>query len=90
VQTAARCPRQACKAYDQAIVPNKYLYSRITVSGPTIAATKNNADAFVQAVSSEIDGATRDMKRSMNRQLHSDGSDALASGPARTTPRYHG
>jgi hypothetical protein len=71
-------PTAGVQGYDQAVVPNKYLYSRITVSGPTIAATKNNADAFVQAVSSEIDGATRDMKRSMNRQLHSDGSDALA------------
>lgn len=66
------------QGYDVATVPNKYLYSGIRVSGPTIAATKNNADAFVQAVSSEIDGATRDMKRSMNRQLHSDGVDALA------------
>lgn len=66
------------QAYDVATVPNKYLYSGIRVSGPTIAATKNNADAFVQAVSSEIDGATRDMKRAMNRQLHSDGIDGLA------------
>lgn len=71
-------PTAGVQGYDQAIVPNKYLYSRITVSGPTIAATKSNADAFVQAVSSEIEGATRDMKRSMNRQLHSDGTDALA------------
>lgn len=71
-------PTAGVQGYDQAIVPNKYLYSRITVSGPTVAATKSNADAFVQAVNSEIEGATRDMKRAMNRQLHSDGSDALA------------
>jgi hypothetical protein len=71
-------PTAGVQGYDAAIVPNKYLYSRIQISGPTIAATKNNADSFVQAVSSEIDGAVRDMKRSMNRQLHSDGSDALA------------
>lgn len=70
-------PTAGVQGYDTAVIPNKYLYARITVSGPAIAATKNNADAFVQAVSSEIDGATRDMKRSMNRQLHSDGIDAL-------------
>lgn len=70
-------PTAGVQAYENAIVPNKYLYARIQVSGPTIAATKSNADAFVQAVSSEIDGATRDMKRAMNRQLHSDGSDSL-------------
>jgi hypothetical protein len=48
------------------------------VTGPTIRAARDNAGAFVTAVESEIKGVTKDMKRVMNRQLHSDGTDALA------------
>lgn len=66
------------QAYQTAVVPNKYTYSSIKVTGPTIAAMKNNEGAFIRAVDSEIKGAVRDHKRSMNRQLHGDGKDAIA------------
>ena len=68
----------ATQGYDVAVVPNKYQYAVIEVTGPTVAATKDNAGAFVQALDSEINGAVRDMKRAMNRQMHSDGTDRLA------------
>jgi hypothetical protein len=71
-------PTAGAQGYSKAVVPNKYLYGRIQVSGPVIAATKNNAGAFVRAIESEMKGLLRDMKRSVNRQLHSDGTDALA------------
>ena len=64
--------------YDVAVIPNAYLYGRIKVTGPTIRAARDNAGAFVTAVESEIKGVTRDMKKAINRQLHSDGTDALA------------
>jgi hypothetical protein len=70
-------PTSGVQGYNELIVPNKYLYATIEVTGPTIAATKGAADAFVTAVDSEINGAVRDMKRAMNRQMHSDGRDAL-------------
>lgn len=66
------------QGYETAVVPNAYLYSRIKVTGPTIRAARDNAGAFVTAVESEIKGVTKDMKRAINRQLHSDGTDALA------------
>jgi hypothetical protein len=71
-------PTSGRQSYTQAVIPNKYTYGRITVSGPTIAATRNNAGAFVRAIESEIQGCVRDTKRSMNRQLNGDGTDALA------------
>lgn len=66
------------QVYTTAIVPNKYLYSNIRVSGPVVRATRSNAGAFVKAVESEMKGVMVDMKRAMNRQIHGDGTDALA------------
>lgn len=71
-------PTAGEQSYTTTIVPNKYLYGRIQVTGPTIAATRDNVGAFAEALESEVDGLTRDFKRFMNRQLHSDGTDALA------------
>lgn len=75
-------PTAGQQAWTTAIVPNKYVYGRIQVTGPTIKATRNNAGAFVKAIETEIKGVTRDMKRAMNRQLHGDGRDALAFAAA--------
>lgn len=71
-------PAAANQKYSETIVPPKYLYARIEVTGPTIAATRDNMGAFVQALESEVDGVTRDFKRAVNRQLNGDGRDALA------------
>lgn len=71
-------PTAGRQAYSTTVVPNKYLYGRIEVTGPTIAATRDNAGAFVQALEAEVDGLTRDFKRRINSMLHSDGTDALA------------
>ena len=48
-------------------------YGSIQVSGPAIAASRDSAGAFVQALESEIDGLQRDTAHEMNRILHSDG-----------------
>lgn len=71
-------PTAGAQGYSKAVVPNKYIYGRIQVSGPVIAATKNSAGAFIKAIESEMKGLMRDTKRSVNRQLHGDGVDALA------------
>jgi hypothetical protein len=71
-------PTAGQQGYQVAVIPNAYLYGRIKVTGPTIRAARDNAGAFVTAVESEIKGVTRDFKKSVNRQLHSDGTDALA------------
>jgi len=70
-------PTAGQQGYATTIVPNRYLYGRIEVSGPTIAATRDNVGAFVEALNSEVDGLMRDFKRDFNRQLNSDGSGAI-------------
>lgn len=55
----------------------KYLYSRLRVSGPVIAATKNNKGAFLKALESEMKYLMQDTKRAFNRQLQSDGTDPI-------------
>lgn len=71
-------PTAGQQTYQTTIVPNKYLYGRIQVTGPTIAATRDNAGAFIEALNSEVDGLMRDFKRDLNRQLNGDGTGALA------------
>lgn len=55
----------------------RYNYGRIQVSGPVIAASRNNKGAFVKAVDAEIQGMVKDLKDDLNRQLHNDGSGVL-------------
>lgn len=71
-------PAAGRQSYLDTIVPMKYNYARIYITGPTIEASRNNTGAFVRAVESEIKGALRDAKKDMNRQLWGDGSGALA------------
>ncbi len=72
-------PTAGQQGYGNAIVPNKYIYGSIQVSGPAIAATRSQAHAFVQALTSEMKGLMKDTRRAVNRQLHGDGVDALAT-----------
>lgn len=78
IAEAGALPTAGSQAYQKAVVPNKYVYASIEVSGPVMKATKSNAGAFIRALDSELKGAMSDMKRAINRQLHSDGTDALA------------
>jgi hypothetical protein len=71
-------PTAGQQGYTTTIVPNKYLYGRIEVTGPTIAASRDNIGAFVEALNSEVEGLQRDFERVFNRQLNGDGSGALA------------
>lgn len=70
-------PTAGQQSYEVAVIPNKYQYGRIQITGPTIAATRDNTGAFVKAIDAEIQGLVMDFKKSFNRQLHSDGIDAL-------------
>jgi len=51
-----------------------YNRARIQVSGPVMAASRNDKGAIVRALDSEIQGATRDMKKEINYQLNNDGT----------------
>ena len=71
-------PAAGSQAYKECIVPMRYQYGRIQITGPTIKAARSNEGAFLRAVDSEMRGLERDMKSSMNRQAFGDGTAAIA------------
>ena len=72
-------PSAGNQAYKECIVPMRYQYGRIQITGPTIKAARSNEGAFLRAVDSEMRGLERDMKSSMNRQAFGDGTGLLAT-----------
>jgi len=65
------------QAYANAIVPMRYLYGRIELTGQSIKASASNAGAFARALASEIKGVTRDLKKELNRMLAGNGTGVL-------------
>ena len=47
-------PDAGNQAYKECIVPMKYQYGRIQITGPTIKAARSNEGAFLRAVDSEM------------------------------------
>ena len=82
-------PTAGNQAYKECIVPMRYQYGRIRLTGPTMKAARSNEGAFIRAVDSEMRGLEKDMKASMNRQAFGDGTGLLAtvaaSGSATST-----
>lgn len=83
VGTGARAEGAALMAagnqgYVQSIVPMRYLYGRIQVTGQAIKASRNDVGAFVRAIESEIKGVTRDLKQSISRMLVGNGTGMLS------------
>jgi hypothetical protein len=70
-------PTAGSQQYDSLIYTVKYLYGRIGLTGPAIAASKNSAGAFVRAVQSEMEGLVKDLAQDENRQLWHDGTGIL-------------
>ena len=56
----------------------KYTRGRIQVSGPTIAASRDDKGAMVRALESEMKYITEDLKREVNYQWFNDGSAVRA------------
>ncbi len=59
-------------------VPTKYNYGRVTFSGPTIAATKDEKGSYARVVDNEIRGIVTDLQKEVNRQLWGCGAGILA------------
>jgi hypothetical protein len=71
-------PTAGAQQYKETIVPMRYVYSTIEITGPTIKAAKTDAGAFVRAIDSEMKGAAKDFKRQLNRMFWGDGSGVLS------------
>ena len=90
----AALPSAGKQDYDKAVYDLKYLYGRVEVTGPSMAKTKNEAGAFLQALKSELDGIRNDLRKDLARQIYGDGTGAIgtvaASGSNSTTVAYVG
>lgn len=68
----------------ETIVPMKYNYGRITVSGPTIAATRDAKGAYAKALDYEMKGLIKDVSKDANRQFWGSGFGVLCRWQAGT------
>ena len=71
-------PGAGAQQYKETIVPMRYVYSTIEITGPTIKAAKSDAGSFVRAIDSEMKGAAKDFKRQLNRMFWNDGTGVLS------------
>lgn len=78
-------PSAGKQSYEKAVYDLKYLYGRVEVTGPSMAKTKNEAGAFLQALKSELDGVRNDLKKDLARQVYGNGTAAIAVGSAGST-----
>jgi hypothetical protein len=83
----AALPAAGKQGYNQATVPMKYVYGVTQFTGVDIANSRNNAAAFANVMTANMDGLITDMKADVNRQLFADGSGilALAAGDQSST-----
>ena len=70
---SAALPTAGNQDYDKAVYDLKYLYGRVQVTGPSMAKTKNEAGAFLQALKGELDGIRADLQKDLARQVYSKG-----------------
>lgn len=59
-------------------VPMKYNYGRVTFTGPTIKATRDERGAYAKVVETEIEGIVKDLMKDINRQLWGVGYGIIA------------
>jgi len=78
----ANLPDAGYQQYYRAKYDLKYLYGRVRVTGPSMAKTKNEAGAFLQALKSELDGLRNDLRKDLARQVYGDGSAVIAQAAA--------
>lgn len=71
-------PTAGKQSYQKATYDLKYLYGRVRVTGPSMAKTKNEAGAFLQALKSELDGVRNDLRKDLARQIYGDGTGKIA------------
>lgn len=77
-------PEPGAQSYARAQFDLKYLYGVVRVSGPSMAKTKSEAGAFLQALKSELDGIRNDLKKDVARQVYGNGDGAIGQLAANT------
>jgi hypothetical protein len=79
-------PTAGKQSWEDAIIPITRHYQGIELTDAAIKATSSNSGAFVELLDAEVKGATKDMKKDINRQVFGTGDGLLATfGTAITT-----
>ena len=80
-------PEADYQKYKKSEVTMKYMYGRVTFSGPTIKATRDEAGAYARVVENEIQGIVGDLMKDINRQYWGSGYGVIArlGGPSVAT-----
>jgi len=74
----ATLPEAGNLSYEKAVFDLKYLYGKVSVTGPSMAKTKSEAGAFLQVLKAELDGLRLDLRKDLARQVYGDGSGTIA------------
>jgi len=75
---AEALPEPGVQKHKTMIVPMQRVYGRIAVTGPTIAATRDDRGAYIRALDSEITGIVKDLQKEVNRMYWGCGYGILA------------
>lgn len=75
----AALPTAGNLSYEKAVYDLKYLYGKVNVTGPSMAKTKSEAGAFLQALKSELDGLRVDLRKDLARQVYGAGTGTIAA-----------
>ena len=70
-------PAAGNQGYTSSVWHMAYLYGRVALTGPAIAASQGSEGSFVELLDSEMKGLLQDVKNDCNRQLWHDGSALL-------------
>ena len=71
-------PTASYQKFKTMTVPMKKMYGRIEVTGPTLAATKDDKGAYAKALDTEVKGIVEDVKKEANRMHWGCGYGILA------------
>lgn len=71
-------PSAGNQQYADSIGPVRYMYARIELTGPVIAAMSKDRGSFIRAVKPEMEGAVDDAKRDYCRQLWGESNGRIA------------
>lgn len=74
----ADLPTAGSQRWKQGKVYPKFIYGTFEITGPAIAAARDNLRAFANSKTEEMQGLTRDVTKDLNRQVFGDGLGELA------------
>jgi hypothetical protein len=71
-------PEADYQKFKKCTVPCRYQYGRVTFSGPTIAATRDEKGSYARVIDTEIMGIVKDLAQEVNREMWGCGYGILA------------